>query len=357
VEELLETGGRAAEDRARMGWIHYWTGRIHHIRGNPPEAMEYFQQALATARDLPDDRLTTIASMMMGQALTGRGQYASAIGPLSQALPLLERAGELREWCLARGYLGVALAASGQYERGVAAVRQSLDQALEHKGWNLIASIRALMCVTLVVNERMRDLESEAQRVIEASERAGEQIVLYIGLGFRGWAEGRLGKYVAARASLERQRKVGAGLGQLVLSDWFAVAEADVALRAGELENALALAEEAVLTAQRATSVFSEGLAHRVWACALASAAPPQWAPAYGHLETSLNLLLSGDARLQAAHTHLTWGEFCRDQGDHRSAHEHFLAAATQFEASGLAEELRRARSLISSVDRDQRRV
>jgi class 3 adenylate cyclase/tetratricopeptide (TPR) repeat protein len=351
VNELLTSGGGAPEDRARMGWLHYWTGRVNHIRGNPLEAMEYFKQAIGAALEGGDARLTTVATMMIGQALAASGQWGKAEAPLRMALPILQRSGELREWCLASGYLGVALAASGEYEQGLAKVQESVDRALELRGWNLIASTRTLMCVTLVVNERMRELEAEAQRVIEAAERAGEQIVRYLGLGFRGWAEGRLGRHVAARASLEQQRNVGAALGQLVLADWFAVAEADIALCAGEVDNALALAEVAVLTARRASGVFSEGLAHRVWARALAAATPPDHETAYQHLRSSLGLLASGEARLQVAHTHLAWGEICRDTGDHTSASEHFGAAAAQFKASNVAEELRKAQALLRGLN------
>jgi predicted ATPase len=290
---LLANGSPTDDDRLRLAWIHYWKGRINYIRGDPPQAIEYYERALAVAKELRDARLITIASAMIGQAFTTQGQWVKAKQLLSQALPILERSGEWREWCLASGYLGVSLAACAEYERGLAMARSGVDRAIELRGWNLIASTRILLCAAYVMNERMEALAEAAQEAIDASERSGEQVVLYVGLGFRGWAEARLDNHAAALASMERSREVGAGLGQLLLADWFAVARADIALCAGQIEEALILAVEAVQVAKRASSVFSAGLAHRVWARALAASTPPRPEEADAHLATSLELLES----------------------------------------------------------------
>ena len=69
--------------------------------------------------------------------------------------------------------------------------------------------------------------------------------------------------------------------------------------------------------ADRGGSRFSGGLAHRVWAQALAAADPPRWDAADEHLATSLDLLESGDARLPAAHTRMAWARICRARGNH----------------------------------------
>jgi class 3 adenylate cyclase/tetratricopeptide (TPR) repeat protein len=347
VGELLAGEGNANEDRVRLAWIHYWTGRIHYIRGNPSEAMEYYERTLTAAQELGDRRLILVASAMMGTAFATLGQWGNAEKFLGQAVPILEQAGEWREWCLASGYLGVAIAAGGDYERGLAVMRQGLDRAVELGGWNLIASTRTLLCAVYLVNERMHELAVAAREAIEASERSGEQVILCVGLGFRSWAEGRLGDHASALAGMERSRKIATGLGKVLLGDWFAVARADVALCAGQVGTAVALAEEAVTAAKQTDDVFSGGLAHRVWARALAVAVPPQYGAAQAHLATSLELLESGRARLQAAHTHMVWGDICRDLGDFPAAIGHFGAALRQFTESLLEEESERAESSI----------
>jgi hypothetical protein len=122
---------------------------------------------------------------------------------------------------------------------------------------------------------------------------------------------------------MEQSNAVGAGLGRLILADWFAVARADIALAAGRIEEALTLAEQAVGVAQQVGSVFTQALAHRVWAQALAAATPPRWDEAQAQMATSLSALETSQARLPAAHARLVWGQLCRDRHDISAALDH----------------------------------
>jgi hypothetical protein len=149
---------------------------------------------------------------------------------------------------------------------------------------------------------------------------------------------------------MDQSNAVGAGLGQLILADWFAAARADIALAAGRIQEALTLAEQAVSVADQVGSVFTQGLAHRVWAQALAAATPPRWEEAEAHMATSLRALESGEAHLLAAHAQLLWGQLCRDRQDTAAALEHAQGAADQFAASQLDDELSQARRFIAQT-------
>jgi hypothetical protein len=149
---------------------------------------------------------------------------------------------------------------------------------------------------------------------------------------------------------MEQSNAVGAGLGRLILADWFAVARADVALAAGRIDEAPTLAEQAVGVAKQVGSIFTQGLAHRVWARALAAATPPRWEEAEAHLVTSLRAFESGEAHLPAAHARLLWGQLCRDRQDTAAALDHLERAADQFAASQLDDELGQARRLIAEM-------
>ena len=352
ARQLPDVDTAAGDDRIRLARVHYWMGRIHQMRADPVQAIGYYRQVVAVGHEIGDDELTAIPSAMIGQAFTVQGQWAKARELLTQAVPALEKSGEWREWCRVVGYLGVAIAACGEYQRGIAEARRGLDRALELNDLAMIGSNHVLLCVGHVLNERMEAVADAAQEAVAASERAGEQVILYAGLAFRGWAEGRLGKHAAAVADMERSKAIGAGLGRLILSDWFAVGRADIALSAGRTEEALMLAEQAVEAATQIGSMFTKGLAHRVWAQALA-AAPPRWDEVEMHMAASLRAFASGEARLPAAHTQLVWGQLCRDRRDLAAALDHSREAAAQFAASRLEEELSRARRLIDEV-RDQ---
>jgi class 3 adenylate cyclase/tetratricopeptide (TPR) repeat protein len=348
--ELPIVDQATGEDRLRLARVRYWMGRIHHVSGDPRQAIAHYRQVLDIGQELGDEQLTAIPSAMIGMALAVQGQWAKAGQLLSQAVPDLERAGEWREWCRVVGYHGISVVARGDYHRGVAEAQRALDRALEANDQAIIGSNHILLCVTHVLNERMEALAAAAQQAVKAAERSGEQVILYAGLAFRAWANGRLDRHAAARSDMEQSNAVATGLGQLILADWFAVARADIALAAGRIEEAVTLAEHAVDVAKQVGSVFTEGLAHRVWAQALAAATPPRWDEAEAHLATSLRALESGEARLPAAHAQLIWGQLCRDHQDTAAALDHAQRAAHQFAASQLDDELHQARRFIAQT-------
>jgi hypothetical protein len=63
-----------------------------------------------------------------------------------------------------------------------------------------------------------------------------------------------------------------------------------------------------------------------------------------------VRLFEAGDARLEAARTHVAWGRVAQARGDLEAAHEHFTRAAAQFEASGLEHELNTTRALLAAA-------
>ena len=350
ASELPTVDRVSGEDRLRLARVRYWIGRIHHVAGDPRQAIAHYRQVLAIGQEAGDEQLIAIPSAMIGLALAVQGQWAKAGQLLGQAVPALERAGEWREWCRVVGYIGISLVARGDYHRGVAEAQRALDRALELNDQAIIGSNYILLCVTHVLNERMEALAAAGQEAVKEAERSGEQVILYAGLAFRGWARGRLGHHEAARSDMEQSNAVGAGLGRLILSDWFAVGRADIALAAGRVDEALTLAEQAVNVANQIGSIFTEGFAHRVWAQALAAATPPRWDEAEAHLATSLRALESGEAHLPAAHARLLWGRLCRDRQDTAAALDLLRRAADQFTTSQLDDELSQARRLIDEI-------
>ncbi|MDQ3856208.1 MAG: AAA family ATPase, partial [Chloroflexota bacterium] len=192
ARELPTTESPKGEDRLRLARVHYWTGRIHHVRGDPPKAIGYFKQVLSVGQEVGDQQLTALPLATLALPLTVQGQWAEAKRLLSQAVPALEKSGEWGEWCRAVGYLGVSIAACGDYHRGLQEAERGLNRAKELEDWTLIASNHVLLCVVHLQNERIEAVTQAAQEAIQASKRAREQILHYAGLALRGWAEARL---------------------------------------------------------------------------------------------------------------------------------------------------------------------
>jgi tetratricopeptide (TPR) repeat protein len=173
-------------------------------------------------------------------------------------------------------------------------------------------------------------------------------VYIYNGLGYRALAESRLGHHEAARAALAELKMVAKSLGgRLQGVDQFAAWEAEIAFNANRVEEALALAEQAVTIAQSLDSIGYQGWAQRVWGQALAALHPPRWDEAEVHLAESLRLIESGEAVIEAARTHVAWGLLCRARNNLPAAGEHLEKAAAQFEASGLMGEAQHIRVLL----------
>jgi hypothetical protein len=94
--------------------------------------------------------------------------------------------------------------------------------------------------------------------------------------------------------------------------------------------------------------ILGEGLAQRV--CGQALARLSRWEEAEPHLAASVQTLLAGECRLEAARTQVVWGLACRDHSDEASAQAHFEHAAVQFEASGLTRECETAQKYLAHV-------
>jgi hypothetical protein len=65
-----------------------------------------------------------------------------------------------------------------------------------------------------------------------------------------------------------------------------------------------------------------------------------RWEEAEAHLAASVEILLSGEALLEAARTQVIWGLFYHSRGELASTQEHFEQAVAQFEIFRLTREL-----------------
>jgi tetratricopeptide (TPR) repeat protein len=344
--------GGPGPDRLRLARVHFWIGRAHYYRNEPREAIRYYRDVLAVAQEFGDWELAAIPASTLGQVtLLVQGQYGKAEPLLRRAVEALERAGDWPEWTMALGYLAMALAARGAYLEGLAEGERALARAREMNNPRSIGVTHLVLSGVCRLGGDTAGMLAHSCAAIDAAERAGDWLDVYVGFGLRAWAESRLGRHDAAIASMAHSKEVGQRLGGgIILSDLFTAAEAEIALNAGRVEDALVLAEAAVAAATTVGNLFAEGLAHCTWGRALITLDPPRRDEAVAHLAASLQALDSGGDRLDAARTHLAWGQLCRDQGDDDQAREHLEQAVAQFEASGLPLELERARAILATL-------
>jgi tetratricopeptide (TPR) repeat protein len=348
LKELPDPDGAANADQYRLARVHYWMGRIQYIRSQPREAIAYYQQVLAVAHSMGDPELVAIPSSFIGQALVVQGHFNKAEPLLRQAIEPLEHMDNLPEWIRAASFHGICLAARGDYAEGLAEVQLALARAKAANFLGGIAISNIYLAFMYLLGQDYARMLDASLIVIETAQQTGDRMFVYLGYGFSAWAEGRMGRAESARKRMTQSQEIERSIGgQLLLTDLFAAADAELYLLSGNAEEALKLVEEAVKYAQTVGGHIAEGIAQRVWGQALVTVDPSRWEDAQAHLDTSVRLLEGGEACIVAAHTHMVWGQLCLDRGYVAAAREHLTRAAEQYEASGLIEALETTKRLL----------
>jgi DNA-binding SARP family transcriptional activator len=339
------------DDTLRLARIHLLMGRSHYFRGEMREAVSYLQQVLPMAKELGDDELLALPSSVIGRVMSFQGYVGQARRPLEGAVPLLEKVGNWTEWISTVGFLGMALAACGHYLVGLAEGQRAHARACEITNLTSIADSHLFLANIYLMGGDIPHMLEESCAAMEVSTRSNAQVYLYTGLGYRALAESRLGHHEVALECMAKLKVVAKSLGgQLHAIAQFAAWEAEIAFNANRLEEALALAEQAVSITQSIDSIGFQGWAQRVWGQALAALTPPRWDEAESHLAESLRLFESGEAVVEAARTHVAWGLLCRARNNPTAAREHLEKAAAQFEASSLMDEAQRTLALLRGL-------
>lgn len=344
----------AGLDRVRLARIQYWTGRIHYYRDEPHKAIAYFQQVLAVGQELGDEELLAIPSAVMGRALVVQGHFGRAVPFLARAIEPLKKADEWVDWAFTKAYHGVAIAAIGQHSEGVAETEDAVARAQESNNPTAIAGCLMVMAFHSFLGRDAQAFRETALAGSAAGRRAGNALMVAIGLGFEAWALSMLGQHENAEERMAEAHAEAETIGgRWVLADWIAAASAELALNAARPEEAVVRAQGAIEMARSIGGIFAEALAQRVWGQALAQLRPPQHEESELHLATSLQLFEAGECKLEVAHTHLAWGLLCRDRGDPRAAVDHLQVAVDQFKAASLPALAKQARAALGAAKKE----
>jgi tetratricopeptide (TPR) repeat protein len=347
---LLEDSQATREDRLRLARTRSWSGTIHVMRNELVEASGELEQALALARELDDRRLETRALFGLAGVITLRGQFGKAVPLLTELLDQYEQVGNWLEWVYALAVLAYSHAIIGDYALGLAEGERAVARARELNNPTRLVEVMGTVMGIYFESGDMQQFLAAAKQTFEAAELSGERVFLFAHVQ-RALAESRLGNAQTAFERLARDKTRYHGeTEQRFFGDWLIAAEAEIALNAGHVEQAILLAEQAVKVALRAGGLFGGGYAERVWGQALARLELPPYNRAEYHFAESVRLFDKGQARLDAARTHVAWGKILRERGDNRAAREHFNKAAAQFKTSGLVRELDEMRKMLAEL-------
>ena len=346
----LPEGGQGPQDQRRAAQVHYWLGRAYVFKSQMREAVSAFQQVVAVAQELGDDQLLAIPYSALGRVSNIQGQFSKAAPLLTRAVTLLERAGNWSDWTFAMVHLGLAQAAQGDYAEGLANGRRALARALEFNNPVQISETQTVLGLIYYIGADWRGLLQAAEATIQAGASSGTRVFLYAGHAERAYAESRMGDHDAARADMLTFKELSHEFSpQISYADWYAAAEAQIVLRAGDVEEALVVAQRGAELSQSMQALFGGAISQRVWGQALVLLDPPCYDEAEAHFAESLRMFEEGDARLEAARTQVEWGKLLDARGNGDGAREQYQKAAAQFQASGLESELAETLALMGN--------
>jgi tetratricopeptide (TPR) repeat protein len=348
AKQLSESDPSVQRQLAR---IYHWKGFVHLIRNHPDEALRYFDESGALARALGDDELEAATLVHAAAVLNLQGRFGEAEPLLRDSINRMRKGGIPIEALYPFAQLGLSLAHQGFYKEGLAEAQRGLTMALHANYTGGLETCYSILIQIYRLGNDIPRMWDASRAVVETAQAVQDITFVCSGLFSVAWAQSYLGQHQAAFENLARAQSILEMLGgQIPSREFYAAVEAEIAMNAGQVEEAQALAEQAVNLARSVESLSAEGLAQRVWAQALGSLNSGSVQEAEAHFVESLRLFEAGDARLEAAHTRVVWGKFLSERGDMVTAREHFEKATVQFEASGLTRELEKTRALLNEV-------
>lgn len=200
------------------------------------------------------------------------------------------------------------------------------------------------------IGDGLRRTLEVSQAARETAEAAGDMIMIYLSYGVRAWNLSMGGRFEEAAAMMRKNQELAGKMGdQVLLMDMFTARRADIALGLGKVDEAIALAKQAITIAQKMGGIWAEGHAHRTLGKALTVLEKPEWDIAEEQMARSLELLEESTNFMGVAHTRIAWGEVCRDRGNLDAARKHWETAAAFFESKGLTKRLEQVRTLMEA--------
>jgi hypothetical protein len=268
-------------------------------------------------------------------ALIVQGQIGKGVALLGRAVALQDHLDNDYERLRTMSLYAAGLVHKGMYRNGMALHEELLSRAIQNKQATGLGLARTVYADSLRQAGEIAAWLDESKAGLVLVQESGDLVYVYVALSFIGWANSFLGNKDEAQSHRSRAQELASQLGgRLIFSDWFAAADAEIALQSGDSGRALALAEQGTLAFRKEGRVFALGLAEQVYGLALARLDPQRMAEAEEHLASGLSVMEDSEQVLSAARLRLEWAHLCRRRGDSERAAALRAQAVAQFEAA-----------------------
>ncbi|MCA9933103.1 MAG: AAA family ATPase, partial [Anaerolineales bacterium] len=344
--QMLQETERMAEslgDIGRLARIFHRSSQIFWLRGTPEAANDYARRTLRHAEELNDGDLRFAALRMLGRVGIALSHYDDAIAYLLRYVDMAERGFAPPDLPAIYGYLGVAYARVGSWQRAIDAAQKGLDLASSAAtgAMHVVARMQLAFVYAelyewkqaLKIAEPVRDLWQEEGMTPHAFmlRSVVGRCMVYTGHPRTGVAE--------IQAALQWAEEVDYRVLVHVTHVYLAQAQAF----AGMAEAALGTAVHAAEIAASAGNNWAEAVALRTQAEISMRLPRPDWPQIEANLIRAMHILRQIRARPDLARTYLTMRRLYDRAGQSAWAVDCHFRATTIFEELGMDDELRGA--------------
>jgi class 3 adenylate cyclase/tetratricopeptide (TPR) repeat protein len=338
-----EALARALDDRARLGRVLVSKGVVLRQTGDSDSAIAAGQQALALAAALGDSTLQEQASVHLGHAYYGIGDFGRAAELLRRSAAPQSGTPRTDRQIQSQAWLTRTLGELGAFAEGRRYGEEALRLAtLEGRGQDSVVAHGSLGLLYLAQG----DLE-HAVRVLDQGlalcRASGNWLWLTLIAAALGYAAALQGRLAEGRALLEEAISVTIRTGVRFNSASYVAWLSEVCRLAGHGEEAWQHARQALNLAGQLKERPHEALALYQLGVVYAHADPPDVEQAAAHYQYALALAEALGMRPLVAHCHLGLSKLYRRTGKREQAQEHLTTATTMYREMGMTHWLERA--------------
>jgi DNA-binding SARP family transcriptional activator len=347
AQEMIEQAEQLAaqiNDEARLGRIFRRAAQIHWLRSNPKSAGDYAHRALRVAEEQQDVALLRASLRMLGRSSIALAAFDDAIAYLMRYVNLEEEQ-QLQyhpNLLVVYGYLGVAYARVGSWERSVDAAERGVALAREQGAPSTIAFALAPLAYIHAARQNWEACKAVLDSTPNIQPASGEYIPLWFTLtGLHGLVHAHLGNpaqgTLMIRGALQWVEKtdyrVFHYLPRIFLAESLSLS--------GEYLAAKHEAQAAIEAARAEGNRWAEGVALRLLAEIVSRIDKPDWIKVEEYLIESARILRRIRARPDLARTYLALRRLYDRAGQTAWAVDCHFRATSIYDELGMPEELR----------------
>jgi len=354
ASEILNETERLAsglKDEARLGKIFRHSAQLFWLRGLPDTAGDYARRTLRAAEELNDTPLLQASLRMLGRVSIALSAFDDAIAYFLRSVNIQEetisdkalRANGSTDLPVMLGYLGVAYARVGAWERALVSAQRGLELAEASQTWETIAFARMQLAFVHVDYHNWQACLGVLQGTSDLFEQESLTPATFMLLALRGTA---LAHNDQLAEGIETIRKALAWADETdyrVFNFLPRLFLAECLLMANELESAQTEIRRVLKESRAAGNRMTVGYAQRVLAEILTRTSSPNWVEIENHLIESMQILRQVRARPELARTFLALRKLYDRAGQIAWAVDCHFRATSIFEELGMFEELRLA--------------